>query len=225
MTSAGTGASPRGARRPRWAVAVAGLGVVLVAATAVAACQSSPPPDTGAVPVTTTTPATPGPTVRDGSVPTGAAEQAPARLVVPALKLNAAVDAVGIDERTGDFAVPPSVDRVGWYRFGPGFAAGTGSIVVAGHVDSAEQGKGAFFRLGRMATGDRITLTGPDGAKREFEVVARKRYDKKRIPLDEYFARDGDLRLTLITCGGPFDQQTRSYRDNVVVTATPVGGR
>jgi hypothetical protein len=158
-------------------------------------------------------------------VPSGAAEQPPARLAVPALKLDAAVDAVGIDARTGDFAVPPSVDRVGWYRFGPGFAADAGSIVIAGHVDSADQGKGAFFRLGRMKTGDRITLTGPDGAGQEFAVVARERYDKKRIPLEKYFARDGDLRLTLITCGGPFDARTRSYRDNVVVTATPVPGR
>jgi hypothetical protein len=39
--------------------------------------------------------------------------------------------------------------------------------------------------------------------------------------LDKYFARDGAVRLTLITCGGPFDQDTRHYRDNVVVTAVP----
>jgi sortase (surface protein transpeptidase) len=135
------------------------------------------------------------------------------------------VDAVGVDRRTGEFAVPPSVDRVGWYKFGPGFTAEDGSIVIAGHVDSAEQGKGAFFRLGGMKTGDRITLTGPGGAKKEFAVVARERYQKTRIPLEKYFARDGDLRLTLITCGGPFDERTRSYRDNVVVTATPVSGR
>jgi hypothetical protein len=36
------------------------------------------------------------------------------------------------------------------------------------------------------------------------------------------FARDGLLRLRLITCDGPFDAKTRHYRDNVVVTASPV---
>ena len=135
------------------------------------------------------------------------------------LEIDAAVDAVGIDAATGDFAVPPTVDRVGWYRFGPGFAATAGSIVVAGHVDSATAGEGAFFRLGDLDKGDEVTLTGADGRRRTFEVVARERYRKTAIPLAKYFARDGAVRLTLITCGGPFDEATRHYRDNVVVTA------
>ena len=46
---------------------------------------------------------------------------------------------------------------------------------------------------------------------------------KTRIPLERYFARDGALRVTLITCGGPFDRTTGHYRDNVVVTAEAVG--
>jgi sortase (surface protein transpeptidase) len=136
---------------------------------------------------------------------------------VPALNLDATVTAVGVEEKTGDFDVPPSVDRVGWYRFGPGTSATKGSIVIAGHVDSAAQGKGAFFRLGSLSPGDRIFLDD-----REFRVIGRERYAKTKIPLDKYFARDGGLRLTLITCGGPFDASTGHYRDNVVVTATPV---
>jgi hypothetical protein len=53
-------------------------------------------------------------------------------------------------------------------------------------------------------------------------VVGRTVYDKTEIPLERYFARDGAVRLTLITCGGEFDAQAGSYRDNVVVTAVPV---
>jgi hypothetical protein len=64
-----------------------------------------------------------------------------------------------------------------------------------------------------------VTLVGTAGKAREFEVVARERYAKTAIPLEKYFARDGAVRLTLITCGGPFDPGTRHYRDNVVVTA------
>jgi hypothetical protein len=155
--------------------------------------------------------------VADGALPAEAAEDAPSELRIPALKLDATVAAVGIDPKTDDFAVPPSVDRVGWYEYGPGATATAGSIVVAGHVDSAAQGQGAFFRLGSLKPGDRIYLD-----RREFSVVARERYAKTDIPLDKYFARDGAVRLTLITCGGAFDTKTRHYRDNVVVTATPV---
>ena len=62
-------------------------------------------------------------------------------------------------------------------------------------------------------------MTGPDGQAARFRVVGRETYRKTAIPLERYFARDGAPRLTLITCGGPFDRGTRHYRDNVVVTA------
>jgi hypothetical protein len=204
-----------------------GIGTVLTAAVGVAAGRAAPADDFGGPVVTAPSAAAPAASpvpVRDGK-PALAAADAPARLAVPALKLDATVDAVGIDPETGDFAVPPSVDRVGWYRFGPGFSAAAGSIVVAGHVDSAAEGAGAFFRLGSLAAGDVVTLTGPGGQTRTFRVVARERFRKTAIPLARYFARDGAARLTLITCGGPFDAGTRHYRDNVVVTAVPATGR
>ncbi|GAA4973743.1 class F sortase [Actinoplanes utahensis] len=223
-------------RLPGRALLVTSLGVALATGSGVVACRSQPPDDFGpsvasvstspvpAPAATTATAAPAGVPVRDGTLPARAAtETPPARLRIPALDLDVAVDAVGIDAATGDFAVPPSVSRVGWYRYGPGFSSPAGSIVVAGHVDSAAEGKGAFFRLGTLKAGDVVTLTGPGGKVREFTVAARKRYAKSAIPLDDYFARDGAPRLTLITCGGPFDPKTRHYRDNVVVTATVRG--
>jgi hypothetical protein len=209
-----------------------GLGAALLVATGVVACRSEPPADVGAATVTAMASASavpssagatgPGVPVRDGTLPAADRVEPPLELVIPAMKLKATVAAVGVDARTGEFDVPPSVDRVGWYRFGPGVEATAGSIVVAGHVDSAAQGKGAFFALGRLAKGERITVAGADGAERVFTVVARERYAKTRIPLDKYFARSGRVRLTLITCGGPFAARTGHYRDNVVVTAAPV---
>ncbi|MEU4419068.1 class F sortase [Actinoplanes sp. NPDC024001] len=201
------------------------LGVTLAVTAGVAACQAQPEEDFG-TPAVSPPPSPPASAaaagrvpIADGTLPAASGADAPVRLRLPALDLDAAVDAVGIEPSTGDFAVPPSVDRVGWYRYGPGFSAEAGSIVIAGHVDSAAEGEGAFFRLGSLDAGDRVTLAGADGRERQFEVVARKRYEKTAIPLQKYFARDGAVRLTLITCGGPFDPRTRHYRDNVVVTA------
>ncbi|MEV0459237.1 class F sortase, partial [Catellatospora methionotrophica] len=158
--------------------------------------------------------------VQRAGLPTAQAVIRPVRLRIPAMSLDAKVDAVGIDARTGDFAVPPSVDRVGWYRHGPGLEARAGSIVIAGHVDSAAQGRGAFFTLRTLARGDRLTLTDAAGHGYGFQVVGVEQFRKTRIPLERYFARDGAPRITLITCGGPFDESTRHYRDNIVVTAT-----
>ncbi|MGK5682300.1 class F sortase [Actinoplanes sp. URMC 104] len=197
------------------------VGAVLAATAGAVVWRSRPAADFG-TPVSAA-PASAAAAVRvrvdDGRLPARTGADAPARLRIPALDLDASVEAVGIDPRTGDFAVPPSVDRVGWYRYGPGFAARTGSIVIAGHVDSAAEGEGAFFRLGSLEAGDVVTLTAADGRARSFEVLARERFRKTAIPLERYFARDGAVRLTLITCGGPFDAATGHYRDNVVVTA------
>ncbi|GIF64002.1 class F sortase [Asanoa ishikariensis] len=206
---------------PGRALLLLAVGTVLTGSAGVAACQAEPAGDFGRPTVTAPTSAPPSVPIQDGTAPAPADADGPTALTVPALKLKATVNAVGVDPETGDFAVPPSVDQVGWYRFGPGFSATAGSIVVAGHVDSAADGQGAFFRLGSLEAGDEITLAGPDGQSRAFRVTARERYRKTAIPLRKYFAREGPVRLTLITCGGPFDTRTRHYRDNVVVTAVP----
>ncbi|GIF47966.1 sortase family protein [Asanoa ferruginea] len=213
--------------RSRWAPAAMAAGAALLVATAVIACGAQPEPDEGADTVRSlsATPSAARPTtevpVNDGALPRRDSPIAPVKMTIEAIGVTATVVPTGVDPRTGDFDVPPSVDRVGWYRFGPGLDASAGSTVIAGHVDSASQGRGAFFRLRQLSDGDLITVTGDDGKHRRYTVVGREEYRKSRIPLDRYFARDGKPRLSLITCGGPFDQATRHYRDNIVVTAVP----
>lgn len=196
-------------------------GVAALIAAAVVACRSQPAPDVGGAEVTALATA-PAPTrVPSPTPPAEVAVVPPVRLRIPAIDVTATVNPVGVDGN-GDFAVPPSVDEVGWYKFGPGVEATAGSVVIAGHVDSAEQGRGAFFRLRELDRDDRLTVKGDDGVTRNYRVVAREEYRKTTIPLDRYFARDGRPRLTLITCGGPFDRAAGHYRDNIVVTAVPV---
>jgi hypothetical protein len=55
-------------------------------------------------------------------------------------------------------------------------------------------------------------------------VVARRSYGKQDLP-DLLFTRAGSPFLTLVTCGGVFDQSTRHYSDNVVVYAVPVSSK
>ncbi|MGC4896365.1 class F sortase [Micromonospora sp. DT31] len=215
----------------RGALAAMAAGAAALTLATVVACGSQPAEDVGADEAAALATATPTPTpsaadqgsvpVNPGALPSDGAIVPPVKLRIPPIKVTATVNPVGVNERTDEFEVPPSVDQVGWYRYGPGLEAGSGSVVIAGHVDSADQGKGAFFRLRELGRGDILTATGSDGEERRYRVVAREEYRKSKIPLDRYFARDGKPRLTLITCGGPFDAKTRSYRDNIVVTAVP----
>ena len=132
----------------------------------------------------------------------------------------APVDAVGLDDRQL-VVVPEDVRRAGWYSPGPEPGAQQGSAVLVGHVDDREQGLGAFAALRESAPGDEVTVTTASGERLRYEVVALEQFDKDRVPLDRLFDPTGDPRLVLMSCGGTFDPTTRSYSDNVVITAVP----
>ncbi len=144
----------------------------------------------------------------------------PARLQIPALHLDAPIEPVGV-ESNGEMQIPEQISTIGWYKWGPAPGTSTGSVVMAGHVDSAAQGLGAFFYLRNLQAGATVTVTMGSGATRTYRVVGREEFPKTTVPLGQLFSRTGPERLTLITCGGGFDRNARSYYDNVVVTAVP----
>ena len=146
----------------------------------------------------------------------------PAVVEIPRLDVAASVERVGIDG-AGQVEVPADIQRVGWYAFSSPAGAREGSTVLVGHRDGEGQGLGAFAAIGDLEPGDAIVVERADGERLRFEVVARESFAKSDIPLEELFTRTGPARLTLITCGGPFDPASLGYTDNIVVTAVPVG--
>jgi HD-GYP domain-containing protein (c-di-GMP phosphodiesterase class II) len=67
--------------------------------------------------------------------------------------------------------------------------------------------------------GDAIELTDGDGNVLSYRVVWTRLYQADTAPLDEIFAPTADEALTLITCGGAFDQAARMYVSRWVVRA------
>ena len=118
--------------------------------------------------------------------------------------------------------IPRDARRVGWYRFGPRPGGGAGSVVLAAHVDSRTQGLGAFYPLRDTDPGDRVTVLTDGGRWSTYRVVARELFQKRALPLEDLFRRDGREVLTLITCGGPYLADAGGYQDNVVVSTVPV---
>jgi hypothetical protein len=145
----------------------------------------------------------------------------PVRISVDSLAIQAAVAPVAIDLAHGVLGIPTDVARTGWWRDGALPGARHGTILIAGHVDSATAGAGAFFRLGRVHTGDRVELETAGGRRLAYRVASVRSYRKHALPTG-VFSRTGPPRLVLVTCGGPFDEATGHYRDDVVVAATPV---
>ena len=147
----------------------------------------------------------------------------PVGLRIDKLDVDAPVDAYGVDQRTGEMAVPDNATDVGWYKFGPS-PGETGSAVLAAHVDLASSGPGVFFDLDTLSEGDRIVVSYADGSEMGFRVLARVTYEKEELPLDVIFSREGPPVLTLITCGGGFNRNIARYDSNVVVYAVPDSG-
>jgi LPXTG-site transpeptidase (sortase) family protein len=116
-------------------------------------------------------------------------------------------------------AVPEDVRTVGWYRYGSRPGTSSGSSVLSGHVDDRVQGRGAFADLGEVEPGDPVEVELADGTRLAYRVRTVERIGKDELAVDQLFTRSGAPRLTLVTCGGDFDRTTRSYEQNVVVTA------
>jgi hypothetical protein len=141
----------------------------------------------------------------------------PVGIRVAGIDLEAPVISVGVDSNN-QFAVP-AADTVGWYQFSssPGEA---GASVLAAHVDYGGA-PGAFFNLEKVLPGDLLEVEMEDGRVILYEVTGNNVYDKTELPANELFRKGGDSVLQLITCGGTFDPDRRSYEANVVVTAEP----
>ena len=65
-------------------------------------------------------------------------------------------------------------------------------------------------------------MTDDAGTVHRYVIESVTYYPKAELPVNNLFARSGTDSLVLITCGGPFDQATGRYADNVVAVATPV---
>lgn len=154
--------------------------------------------------------------------PAGLPRSAPTRITIPKIKVNAAVRALGV-KKDGALEVPPleKAQDAGWYRLGPS-PGEVGNAVVVGHVDSRFTGPAVFYRLGALRPGDTITVTRQDGRTVDFRVDGVQAFPKTAFPTELVYGPTDKASLRVVTCGGKFDQASRSYVDNVVVFATRI---
>ena len=97
-----------------------------------------------------------------------------------------------------------------------------GSAVLGGHLDSREYGIGPLAVLRRLRDGDVIVVRTTTG-RETFRVTSIRMIRKQALPLRTLFDRDGQRRLRIVTCGGPYIRSRGGYQDNLVVTAIPDG--
>jgi len=150
----------------------------------------------------------------------------PLRVTIPAIGVNAQVIPLG-ENPDGTVTVPPlSMPFVtSWFDEGP--APGQrGPAALFGHVDTAYVGPAVFYDLGELRPGQTVSVTRADGSTAVFRIDRVAMYPKIAFPTAAVYGPTPDAELRLVTCGGPFDEVTRTYVDNVVVFARlrAVGG-
>jgi Sortase domain len=215
LTAAGLGAGPARAASLRDGT----LGRPVAPAPVV---PVAPPTATGGSKETGGPPASALPSASQGrEIPAEPAVFRPTRVVLPD-GTPAPVVPVGLHD-DGALAIPDDVHTVGWWTGGSKAGEAFGSVVVAGHVDSAAQGIGVFAALRRLIRGQVVELDGGAHALR-YRIISAIQVPQAEISSRAgIFSVDGEPRLVLVTCGGPFDRQRHRYQDNLVVVATPLG--
>jgi LPXTG-site transpeptidase (sortase) family protein len=209
-------------RKPigRWALGIALAAGVLCAGgvtMAALALTVGTPAEAGAtlIPVSVTTAM---PKQRHDPGVRALARSVPVLIRIPAIGVDAPVMELGTDP-DGTIQVPPldAHNLTGWYEYGaaPGQR---GTAVILGHVDSLT-GISVFYDLRYLHAGDKIYVTLADGKVPAFVVDGLQKVAKDAFPTAAVYGRASYPELRLVTCGGPFDEATGHYLDNIIVYA------
>lgn len=212
---------------------LAAVAIVALIAAAVAGLVATPGGSgSGRTPVTAPTPQ---PTTPTRTPPTSAAATpTPARTSATPAPSTLAADSIAIPRQhvvaaidvcqivNSELEPPADVRRTCFWLGGAPVTATVGTTVITGHVNWVGQGTGALGRIDELHAGDTVVTT--DSRSRAQRWVIRSVVHRpKTLGIDTaaFAGRAGSRQLYLITCGGAFDADARSYLDNIYVRAVP----
>ncbi len=137
---------------------------------------------------------------------------------------------VGLD---GIMPNPDGPDDVAYYDFslwpGKGGAPGLGgNAVFAGHVDSGSRPcqngtvpppcQAVLWDLNNLKVGDEIKVR-VGGETFMYSVISNQPVDAVSGEWDQIVSATAEETITIITCAGNFNRETRTYSDRQVVVA------
>jgi LPXTG-site transpeptidase (sortase) family protein len=142
------------------------------------------------------------------------------RLVIPVIGVDAPVEIKSLDENNA-MQTPDQPFDVVWYDFS-GQPGAAGNAVFAGHLDYHDVGPAVFWDLGTLNEGDVVQVRMEDGTQLEYRVTAIATFDEATAPVHDIVAPTSVPSITLITCAGAFDEDTRLYDQRLVVRAEEI---
>jgi sortase (surface protein transpeptidase) len=138
----------------------------------------------------------------------------PTRLLIPSIKVDAAVESLGLTP-SGAVAAPEGPADVAWFNQGPA-PDHKGSAVIVGHFGWKDGVEAAFDNLHELHKGDMVYVQDGRGNQSSFIVMGTRSYASE-ADVPEAFTSDAGRHLNLITCGGTWDASKKSYTERLVV--------
>lgn len=139
----------------------------------------------------------------------------PKKIIIPAIGVDAFVQKVAVDQNK-EVAVPNNLFVVGWFvdTVRPGQK---GLSLIDGHV-TGRSNDGIFKNLDKLQVGDGYYVELGDGTKLSYEVTGKKSAPTKES-VSIMFSQDPKVasQLNLVTCGGKYDEKTRSYDQRLTI--------
>lgn len=143
--------------------------------------------------------------------------QAPARLVIDSIGVDAPIIPVGT-ESDGAMAAPKTATDIGWYEKSAMLGTKRRAVLLSGHygLDIPE----VLRRLNELKEGDDITLNGTAGATATYRVVETERKHRTEVDMEKAFNYgEGEEAVSIITCIGEYDYNAGTYDDRYIVYA------
>ena len=152
------------------------------------------------------------------AMPAQASTEIPVRLKIPKIKLDIALESVGLTSK-GAVDVSKGLGNAGWYNLGPR-PGEDGSALITGHFGRLKNGKmGVFTNLNKLKQGDKLSTKDKDGVVTTFVVREVKKYNMQDDATEVFFANDDGSHLNIVTCEGIWNKVTKSYSNRLVVFA------
>ncbi len=159
----------------------------------------------------------------------------PVRMSIPALAVDAPIEKIGLDRRarpddSGQAPLGAPVDKrkAGWYAAGPKPGSGMGTVLTNGHT--YRDGSAIFQEdfAASVAVGQQIDLLLDNDTACSYRIsTVWRNVDAildypQLVASQRLYDQHGAERLFLATCGGPWVESARMFKDINVVLATPL---
>jgi hypothetical protein len=151
----------------------------------------------------------------------GSKGEVPIAISIPDANVDAEVEKNKIVD--GQMLDPSGPWVVSWYQetAKAGDTVDYRNMVVSGHVDYWDVGPSVFQSVASLAKGAQISVTGENGDVYTYEVAKVEQVPAQptQAELQDIVGKSATPVLTIITCGGDFDQVKGEYLSRTIIRA------